>query len=315
MHESSPIDPNFLQQQIEAAIVRTVAYVDVFDYPLTLNEVHRYLVETAAPLATVQAILSNGRLIPHRLSQHQGYFALPGREELIAVRQRRAGVAQMMWPAALRYGRVIHTLPFVRMVAITGSLAVDNVEPEADVDYLIVTQPGRLWLCRALVILLVRVAARQGFQLCPNYFVSERSLLFQEQNLYAARELTQMVPIAGLSLYYQMRQLNSWTAAFLPNADDLPRQLNGSPKEPALSPGRRSLRAFAEFLLRSPAGGRLEKWEMERKIRKFSRRYGNQGDGVAAFGPDWCKGHFHDHGRWVLDAFSGRLRQLEEREA
>ncbi len=287
---------------LEAAILQTIAYADVFDYPLTAEEIYRYLVGMPASRAAVRASLYSAPL-SRLLVYGQGLFALPGRAALVALRRHRAEVARGMWARAVRYGRAMAALPFVRMVAVTGALAVNNVEPGADMDYLIVTEPGRLWLCRALIIVLVKLAARRGDVLCPNYLLSERALVFQERTLYTAHELTQMIPLAGLAVYHRLRRLNGWTARFLPNADGPPRPVAEGRPPSSLA------RALAESALRTPLGAWLERWEMERKIRKFRQQ---NGSGEADFCADWCKGHFQDHGRRTLEAFTERLRQLEE---
>lgn len=288
---------------VERAILLTLAYADIFDYPLTVAEIHRYLVGSAAPPAAIRAALEGGRLARRSLVHHGGYVMLPGREAIVARRQRRAAVAAWLWPRALRYGRVIAGLPFVRMVAVTGALAVDNVEPEADIDFLIVTEPGRLWLCRALVIGIVRLAARRNDRLCPNYFLSEHALAIHEQTLYTAHELVQMVPLAGLATYQRMRRLNAWADGFLPNAD-------GPPRQPAEATPDRPARRLVEAALRTPAAGRLERWEMDRKVLKFSRQ--RNGAAETAFCADWCKGHFDGHGERTLAAYTDRLRAIEE---
>lgn len=293
------------ETSLEAAIVQTIAYVDVFDYPLTAAEVHRYLEGVAVPAAKVEALLANGRLVPHRISRCQGYFTLPGREEIIFTRQKREANAQKLWPEALRYGRLIASLPFVKMVAVTGSLAVNNADPNADIDYLVVTENGRLWLCRAFTIAIVKLAARRGITLCPNYFLSERSLVFEQRNLYIARELVQMIPISGLEVYAHLRQLNTWTADFLPNAAQSPRQ--------TVAPFSR-LRHFSkplETALRSPLGSYLEQWEMTRKIRKFSAQTASRQAIETSFSADWCKGHFDGHAHWILENYAERLNHLQ----
>jgi hypothetical protein len=292
---------------IESAILQTITYVDVFDYPLTPTEVHRYLIGIPTSAEEVTHILSNGRLVPHRLNRHDGYFTLSGRSTIVETRRRREAVSKKMWPVAWRYGRLLAAMPFVRMVAITGSLAVNNVEPPADIDYLVVTEHGRLWSCRAWTILLVRLAARRDIHLCPNYFLSERHLRFEEQNLYTAHELTQMVPIAGLAVYRRMRQLNAWTADLLPNANGIPQPVTAHPPNSAKATLRRFPTTLAEGVLRTPPGSWIERWEMERKIRKFSRL--NGGD-ESAFSADWCKGHFDGHRRRVLDEFDHQWQKI-----
>ena len=297
-------DPQQLQV-IEEAIFHTVAYVDVFDYPLTASEVHQYLVGVAAPAGAIHTLLENGRLVPHRLSRHKGYFTLPGRETIIETRRQRQQIAARLWPQAIYYGQRIGALPFVRMVAVTGSLAVDNAVANADIDYLIVTEPGRLWLSRAMTILIVRQAARQGVTLCPNYFLSEKALSFDNHNLYTAHELIQMVPISGVEVYQKIRQLNKWTEKFLPNA-----RSDRRPIPPAAFAGwQRVTCDLLQRALRGPAGAWLEQWEMKRKIAKFTRQTINKQAIETAFSPDWCKGHFDGHGHRILHAYEERVHK------
>ncbi len=308
--EAAELSPTVQEVSIDSlgrAIVQAVAYADVFDYPLTPWEIHRYLIGVPASLEAVQAALRNGKLVPDYLTPYEGYFTLPGREAIVEVRRRRARVAASLWPYAVHYGRIIAGLPFVRMVAVTGALAVDNVEQDADIDYLIVTEPDRLWLCRALIIGLVRLVARHGIVLCPNYLISMRALTLSEHNLFTAHELAQMVPIGGWDVYQRIRQLNAWVARFLPNANGPPRHIE---KRALL---HRPIGALAEVVLRTPIGARLERWEMNRKIQKLSRqiRPNNGKEIEAAFCADWCKGHFDGHGHHTLNAFAERLRKLE----
>lgn len=288
---------------LEEAILQTVAYVDVFDYPLTAVEIQRYLSQTQASQASINAILRDDAFIPERLEEKAGYYFLPGREATVAIRQQRAVLAAQLWHSAMKYGRIIAHLPFVRMVAVTGSLAVDNPDSGADIDYLIVTKSGRLWLCRALNVIIVRLAARRGLVICPNYFLDEDSLHFPDQTLYTARELTQMIPIYGLDVYQKMRSQNEWTADFLPNAFGSPRPVQQY--EVQKRPFFRLLSRMTETLLGSKLGELLEKWEMKQKIRKFQTSHNNLNE--TAFSPHWCKGHFDGHQKYAMQAYKKQL--------
>ena len=127
-------------------------------------------------------------------------------------------LSRRLWEQAQFYADWIARLPFVRMVALTGSLAAGNAEDGADIDYLIVTEPGRLWSCRASILGVVYWAARRGVRLCPNYLLSENALALKDRSPYAARELVQMAPLYGLDTFYQMRTANPWVETYLPNA-------------------------------------------------------------------------------------------------
>lgn len=288
------------QAALARAVVATVAYADIFDYPLTPAEVHRYLPLPSAE-ETVRELLDDTGSLPECLTCADGYIMISGRERILETRRRRAQLAAGMWLRARRYGSLIARIPFVRMVAVTGALSVDNVEPGADIDYLIVTEPGRLWVCRLLTVALVRLAALRGDDICPNYFLAETALELTDHTLYAAHELAQMLPLTGVETYLRMRRLNTWADDLLPNAGGPP-QSRGA----GVPDGGRG-RALVEAALRTPLGGRLERWEMERKLRKFARQGGNP---ETTFTAEWCKGHFDGHGQRVLAAYGARLRSL-----
>lgn len=290
---------------IEEAILRAVAYVDVFDYPLTACEIHRSLVRHSATLADVQLALRDRSLVGRHLSQVGSYYMLPGRESIVRTRDAREAVAGRLWPVALAYGRQLRRLPFVRMVAVTGSLAVNNVGRHVDIDYLIVTADDHLWVCRAFVIAVVRWARMRGIELCPNYFLTERALAFSDRNLYTAHEVVQMIPLYGREIYDELRRVNDWTADYLPNA-------NGPPPPPAeagaVAPARRgglSAGRLLEAALDTQPGRWLDRWEMERKVAKFRRLSPTWQE--SDFSPNCCKGHFELHKQRAMEAFETRL--------
>ncbi len=119
---------------LERSILQAVSYADVFDFPLTAGEIHYFLVGLAAAKPEVQLILDSDRLLPGHLERHKDLFTLPGRTSIVEKRQRRAAASARIWPSAIKYGRLIAQIPFVRMVAVTGALAINNAVLNDDMD-------------------------------------------------------------------------------------------------------------------------------------------------------------------------------------
>lgn len=286
--------------RLERAILRTVAYSDVFDYPLTGVEVHRYLDGIAATLAEVRDALDHLR--GSSLCAEDGLVALDGRSQLFAVRRRRRQRAERLWPAARRWAGFVGRLPLVRMVAVTGALAVDNVDADADVDYLIVTVPGRVWLCRAMVIQVVRAAGLAGVDLCPNWLLASDALELEERSLFVARELAQMVPVTGTDVYCRMRQVNPWTGSLLPNADGPPRPVGSA------RPSAGALARTAERVLLGRIGAAVDDWDRRRKRREILGA--SPATTEVVLDARQCKGHVDAHGARIATAYAERLRAL-----
>lgn len=251
--------------EIERAILTTVTYRDLFDYPVTLAEIHRYLHGVQCEPETVQDALQRNTFAERYLESDGEYFALKGRDRLFDLRRTREKRAEELWSTAVRHGAVLAGLPFVRMVAVTGSLAVNNPGHGADTDFMLVTDGGRLWTVRMLAKLLQLLNSRfAGGELCVNHLVTTRALELADPSLYVAQELTQMVPLFGADTYASLRAHNNWSTNFLPNADGPP------PVQRHCKPRASSLRGIAQRLFRSRLGDSLESWECRRKLHKYN---------------------------------------------
>lgn len=287
------------------AVLKPVLYTDIFDFPLTFEEIYQFLdCQASADQARLwlQQALEAGFLVCTG-----GYYSLPHRTELVATRQFRQQLAKKLWPQAVRYGLWMASLPFVEMVAVTGSLAVDNPRSSTeDIDFLIVTRPGRLWFCRALIILLVRLGRLRGTHLCPNYLISQNALEF-EHGLYSARELLQMQPIYGQKTYAAIRQRNPWTGVYFPQSrnTDLPQAGQD------LSRWQQAFKNASEFVFAGSIGDRLEEPLQHIQISKHRRqaRERNSADTVV-FNADICKGHYDSHGKVTLTRYQQRVGMI-----
>jgi len=250
---------------LDRAIYSTVAYRDIFHFPVTLGEIHRYLHRVRCSEAEVLAALSSSPLLERHLDGDGEFFCLKGRGETFAIRRERRALSQAQWPTARRFGRFLAMLPNIRMVAMTGSLAAGNFPKDGDIDFLLVTDGGTMWRTRALCRLLALLdeKLRQGL-FCPNTFLSAAALPLSRHSLYDAQELCQMVPLHGLAVYEEVRRANGWTAEWLPNAAGAP------PAAIELEPLSRPLKACGEWLLDSGFGRTVEKFEARRKIHRFN---------------------------------------------
>lgn len=294
-------------EPIEAAILQTILYADVFNFPLTIAEIHHFFIHHE-PIseAEIRRTLATSTRLQGCLHITNEYIARTGREDLIALRQTRCAVSRELWPLAIAYGRWLARLPFVRMVALTGALAMHNARHHRDdLDYLLVTRPGRVWLARAFSILLVRLARLRGVEVCPNYVLAETHLEQQRRDIFIAHEVAQMVPLYGRAVYERMRERNTWVIGYLPNAAGVFHHENEQP----IGRFGAGLKWLLEALLGGRLGDALERWESRRKQRRFSVEIHRLPYHSARLDDSQVKGHFNDHGHFVLRQYAERLRE------
>ncbi len=295
---------------LSRAILETLAYADLFDYPMTAAQICRYLVHVPAAPEQVEAALNSDPWLASRVERHGDLICLRGRSQVIALRRERAAYAEALWRSARWLAATAAHLPFVRMVAVIGSLTMDNVRSARDdIDLFVITAPGRVWLARAFVILLVRLAAIRHLDLCPNYLLSQRRLAMPPDDLFTAHELAQMVPLYGRQSFADLLAANRWLEVYLPNArprTDCLRELSWL---------GRALQRLTEWPLSGALGDRLERRMQARRIPRLYARLAGGTNQDVILTAEVCKGHMDGHGSVIRLAYSRRLARLSEGEA
>ena len=186
-----------------------VAYADIFDYPLTEKEMHRWWIP------------SGSDPIVNCVKTH-GFWHLSGRSGLIALRRQRQRFSQLKWQKLNQIKWIFWLIPWIKLVAVTGALSMNNADKNDDLDLMIIIAKNRLWLTRLFLVIFLfpflRRAQKINNRLCLNLWLDETSLLIRQQNLYTAHEICQIKPLfVRDNMYQQFISSNQWVTRFLPN--------------------------------------------------------------------------------------------------
>ncbi|OGM55920.1 hypothetical protein A3E15_00150 [Candidatus Woesebacteria bacterium RIFCSPHIGHO2_12_FULL_42_9] len=198
----------------------TLYYHDIFEYPLTKKEISLW-----------QPGKKLGEKFAKRVEiEKKGeYSFLKGEGRLVTARLEREKISKRKLEIAKKGARIISLIPFVKMVAITGALAMGNARSGSDVDLFIICERGSLWITRLITILLLDtlgVPRNAGGRverdkLCLNMWLDERDLIWdkRDRNFYTAHEIAQIIPLANKNEAYEnFLYLNRWTRDYWPKA-------------------------------------------------------------------------------------------------
>lgn len=203
---------------IEQACLQCVAYFAIFNYPLKASEIHHYLPFGATPEQTQHAL--DKLLQENKLLLIDGFYLPVNQPEWIDERNDGFERAVKLLNRSGSFARIISGFPYVRGVAISGSLSKFYLgESVPDIDYFIITDPDRLWIARSLLHLFKKLTFPFGYEhyFCMNYFVDTKALALQQRNQYVAIELVTLLPVYNRAAINDLIVENSWISAFLPN--------------------------------------------------------------------------------------------------
>lgn len=202
---------------IRQDIIAALAYFDLFDYPLTQGELHRFA-QGAHPARQIALELRN-LLAEKRVYHYDGFFLLRDEPALVPRRRKGNEAARPLLQKAGGVARLLAAFPFVRGVAVSGSLSKNFADEHSDIDLFIITAPNRLWIARTLLHGLKKLSflVRREQYFCMNYFVDEAELTIREKNIYTATEVATLLPLQGSAAFAAFFRANEWSLRYLPN--------------------------------------------------------------------------------------------------
>ncbi len=304
-------EPHVTLTRRELAILRSIVYGSLFDYPMTLDELQRTLVECDGSAADVLATFRRSEGLRDVLEYRDGFFFPAGRGDLVVERRRREARSRAFLERHRSVLRLICALPFVRMVALSGSIAHLNLEPEGDLDLFIVTRGHHVWTVTLSILVLTKILGSRR-AICANFVVSDSQLTFEQQDLFAANQIIHLKPLVGADVMPELFAANPFVARFYPNAVASAVRAELAPPVSDCAPvgdvdRAEQARPLQMSLMVEAVCRSLYGWYLRRKARSW------RSPEQVRLGADCLKLHTRSHRNSITERFDAAVAQALER--
>jgi len=202
---------------VKENILATLAYFDLFNYPLTRVEIYLFLqnkYEYDFFDGALESLLLSGDIF-----LFDKFYTLHNDHYLVVRRLTGNKKADELIKIALRVGELLIRFPYVRGIAISGSLSKNYADEKSDIDLFIITAKNRLWIARTLMHCLKKLTflVKKEDYFCMNYYIDEQQLEIPEKSIYTAIEVGTLIPLQGDVTFEKFYAANLWIKNFIPN--------------------------------------------------------------------------------------------------
>lgn len=244
--------------------LKTLLYFDVFRYPLSVQELIYYAGVPAEKAEEAKSLLSE-MVKGGWISQHKQFLFIGPDQSVVDRRIKGNQRANRRMKTARRYSRIISWFPYVRGVFLSGSISKGVLGENDDIDYFIVTDPGRIWIARSLLTIFKKVFLLNSYKnFCINYFIDTNHLSIRERNRFTATELLFLLPMHNLPLYNELIRMNGWAKNYYP----VFRQ-----KDSHAFYAAPLMKRFLEWLFNNGLGDRLDNFLMMLSRKYIRKKY------------------------------------------
>jgi len=279
-------------QRFIKSIIATFCYFDIFHHPLTLLELKKYLINLSGNADS--RIISNKKLFntlqylrnKQVIQSKNGFYFLKNKKQNFSLRSLKHLYSQKLWKKAYFISKVISRLPFVRMIAVCNTLAMNNITSKSDIDLFIIIKNDYIWTARFFITLAVSVLGLRRHKkkiaqrVCLSFYITQRAMNLKKItiNLQQMPDIYFIYWFASLSPLFSEKETqenffkkNIWIKNYL---------LNFYPYQPILYRRKvklgvfsKKIKTFLESLLLKSLGQKLEKFLKELQFRKMSKNY------------------------------------------
>lgn len=295
----------------EDAVLRTLAYFDIFHYPLTKAEIVAF---SSIPLsAEILESSLNGLVSRQVIYPYNEFYSLHNNPLLIHRRIQGNERATHLLQKAQRIGRFLYQFPFVKAIGVSGSLSKNFADQKADIDFFIITSPDRLWIARTIMHLYKKLTFLTGRQhyYCMNYYINEKAFELEERNIFTAIEIKTLVPVCGEKEMQAFFVANQWTDEWLPACIHKTQQ--------SKEPGRSWMKRLGEWLFGGTKSRRLDDYLLATTARRWEKKEArgmknNKGERMGLItNKDFAKSNPGDFQEKVLSMYQQRVENLLEK--
>ena len=202
---------------LQKDILATLTYFNMFDYPLKKRELYIFLA-CKVNMQEFEVALKD-LLDAAAIFKIGNFYSLFNNRALADRRVKGNQKAALLLKKAEQVAALIASFPFVKGVAVSGSLSKRFAGEDADIDFFIITAANRLWIARTFLHFFKKITFILNMQdfFCMNYFVDESHPCILEKNVYTATEIATIIPMRGMEVFDNFYTANRWTKDFLPN--------------------------------------------------------------------------------------------------
>lgn len=158
-----------------------------------------------------------------QVEYEHGFFVLPQKKFLVENRIHQEKEAVEKLKRASRLIRWCSFVPYVRMIAVTGSLSMKQGDAHSDWDFLVIMKGGAIWTGRFLLTLWLELLGKRRHgkhikdKACLNCYLADTHLEVPLRDLFSSHEYRFLYPVMGKKTFQSFELANRWMSRYRPH--------------------------------------------------------------------------------------------------